>query len=131
MCCNNNIENQTKNIVKDERQRQFVQAGTIVEEKVEELPVRKIPYRSNEILELSLTISTEYKPQLQGTESAAERNLPVSVVDYGTGLGLLVSQVFGHYGQRLDEETTVLDPKGGAIKVYAEPLVRIEAEGVR
>jgi hypothetical protein len=117
--------------VKDERQRQFVQAGTIVEEKVEELPVRKIPYRSNEILELSLTISTEYKPQLQGTESAAERNLPVSVVDYGTGLGLLVSQVFGHYGQRLDEETTVLDPKGGAIKVYAEPLVRIEAEGVR
>ncbi len=53
------------------------------------------------------TVGTENEPQLQGPEPAAERNVPIPVVDDFSRFRCLVPQIRGQDAQRFDERLAV------------------------
>src|SRR5215467_2409764 len=71
-----------------------------------------------------------YEPQLQRPKPASQWNLPVAVVNDGTGLGGLIAKIFGQDAQCLDQRFAVGHPKAITVKVVEHPLVRVEAVAV-
>jgi hypothetical protein len=65
------------------------------------------------------------EPQLQGAEPTSERDLPVAVVDGGTGFSGGGAQVLGQDRQRCEQRGAVRHPERVAVEVHAHPLVRV------
>lgn len=72
--------------------------------------------------------TSEHKPQLEGAESTAKGDLPVTVVSDELVVAELVAQVGRLDAQGLDEPGAAADPDGGAVEGGEHPLVRVEAE---
>ncbi len=75
-------------------------------------------------------IMPDDEPQLERAETPSQRNLPVAIVDHGTGLGGFIAQVFGQHTQSLDEGLPVRDIEAIAVEIGEHPFVGIEAVAV-
>lgn len=76
-------------------------------------------------------IAAQDGPQLEGTESPPQGDLPVAVVRDEVAVAKLVPQVRRLDAQRLDQPRAPLDPDGRAVKRGEHPLVRVEVERVK
>src|SRR5437764_7659197 len=77
------------------------------------------------------SIMTKHKPQLQRTETSAQGDLPVTVINHSARLCGFIAQVFRKHAQRLDQRLAVGDIEAITIKVREHPFMRIEAVAVR
>ena len=75
-------------------------------------------------------VMSDDKPELQRTETASERNLPVAVVDHRSGFGGFIAQIFRQYTQGLNQSIAICNIKTIAVKVGEHPLVGVEAIAV-
>ena len=71
------------------------------------------------------------EPQLESAEPAAQRNVPVPVIDDLAGFRGLVAQVLRQDAERADQRGAIRDPEAVAVEVGEQPLVRIEGVAVR
>jgi hypothetical protein len=72
----------------------------------------------------------DHEPELERPEAAAERHVPVAVVEHRPRLGRLVLEELRQDAQRTDEHGPVGHEKGVAVEVGEHPLVRVEAVAV-
>ena len=56
--------------------------------------LREVHAFTDVLLEAGHTERSDHKPQLERAEPTSQRNLPITIVDYFTGLGRLVAQEF-------------------------------------
>ncbi len=82
------------------------------------------------VLQSFPAVVAQDEPELEAAEAAAERNLPVAVIDHSARLGRPVAQIFRQNGQGADEGATVADEHAVAVKIGEHPLVRIGAVAV-
>ena len=75
-------------------------------------------------------VVTDDEPELERTEPATERDVPVAIVDDGARLARLVAQVLGQHAERVDERPAVGEVEHVAVEVGEQPLVRVEAPTV-
>ena len=85
---------------------------------------------SDHRLERLEPVEADREPQLERSEPAPERDLPVAVVDRRAGLGGRRSQVLGEDAQRAEQRHPVGSPVEIAVEVDAHPLVRVGAVAV-
>src|SRR5208282_5378235 len=72
-------------------------------------------------------IMTDHEPKFQGAKAAAERNLPVAIINHRTRLCGLITQILGQNAQGLNQRFAIGNIKAVAVKVSEHPLVRIES----
>ena len=97
-------------------------------------PIGKLLGQSDVLPDVMLqafdSVMAENKPQFQGAEATAERDVLVAVVDDGAGFGGLVAEVFRQHAESLDQGFAVGDVEDVAVEVGEHPLVRVEAVAV-
>src|SRR5262245_49921995 len=71
------------------------------------------------------------KPQLQSTETPAQRDVPVSIVKHSTGISRAVTQILRHNTQCPNQCLSVSHIETIAIEIGEHPLMRVEAITVR
>src|SRR5579863_192652 len=65
------------------------------------------------------------EPQLQRTKAAAQRNVPVAIIENLARLRRLVPQVFRKNAEGIDERFAVGDIEAVAVEVGEHPLMRV------
>ena len=70
-------------------------------------------------------VPAEHEPELERPEPAAQRDLPVAVVDDGAGVGRGVAQVLRQDRQGAGEGGPVGDPEERRVEAGEQPLVRV------
>ena len=73
----------------------------------------------------------QHEPELERAEAAAQRDLPVAVVDDRARLRRSVAQVLRDHAQRADQRRAIPHVERGQVEVREQPLVRVEDVGVR
>src|SRR6266496_5869470 len=76
------------------------------------------------------SVIAKHEPQLQRAKPAAERNVPIAIIDDGPRFRGFVPQIFGKNAERLDQYLAVRNVKTVTIEVRKHPFVRIEAIAV-
>lgn len=79
-------------------------------------------------LDVLNSVQPEHEPQLEGTETTTQRDLPVTVVRSGSLH--VVLQVERVDVERVDDPVRLLQPHGTAVKVDQHPLVGVEVERI-
>lgn len=82
----------------------------------------------DKFLQVLHAVEPQNEPQLQGSETSAQGDLPMSVIRGGALL--LVLEVQGIDVEGVHQPGGVLQPHGGAVEVDQHPLVGVEVEGV-
>ena len=79
---------------------------------------------ADHLLDREHAVEAQHEPQLEGPEPAAERDLPVAVVD-GPGVGGRRTQVLGQDAQGAEQRAAVGGPVQAGVEADAHPLVRV------
>ena len=82
------------------------------------------------ILQALDAVVADDEPELEGAEPAAQRHLPVAIIDDRARLGRLISEVLRQHAQGLDERRPVGNVEAVAVEIGEQPLVRVEGVGI-
>src|SRR5579864_4421266 len=86
---------------------------------------------ANMMLQALDSTMPDYKPQLQRPKAAPQLNMPVAIVNDGSGFRRLIPQIFGQNAESLNQGLPVRHPEAAAIEIGKHPLMRIEIVAVR
>src|ERR1700735_5147629 len=81
---------------------------------------------ANQELQSFHSIVLNDEPQFQGTKSAAQRDVPVAVIEDPSCFAGLIAQIFGCDAEAVSQSFTVSDVEAGAVEIREHPFVRVE-----